>query len=224
MHRQEQMTPETTIHTLLIGQPQEHTDSKGSWRSSIFRTPVTGPTALGPGGLAGDQVTDTHNHGSPDQAVCCYPLAHYDFWNQIYGLIGESALGPGGVGENWTLTHVTEQDVCVGDVWAVGGAVVQVSAPRYPCSKQERKLQLKGFVAQVRQSLRTGWYLRVLTPGTVQAGEAVKLMERPNPGLTLARVNANMFTEFEPAFARQLLDVALLSQGWKAILARKLTG
>jgi MOSC domain-containing protein YiiM len=65
---------------------------------------------------------------------------------------------------------MTEADVCVGDVFVVGSARVQVSGPRYPCAKQERKLGLPDFLRRTMATRRTGFYLRVLTPGTVQAG------------------------------------------------------
>jgi MOSC domain-containing protein YiiM len=211
------------IHTLLIGQTQALTDKRGQWRSAIFRTPTTQPVALGERGLAGDQVADTANHGSPDQAVCCHPLAHYDYWNTLYAAtLGDRRLGPGSVGENWTISGATEEQVCVGDVFAVGAARVQVSAPRYPCSKQERKVQLPGFLRRTVETLRTGWYLRVLSTGIVQAGDELRLLERPQPELTLQRINQNMHGDFDPIFAWRLLDAPELSPGWKRMLEKKL--
>jgi MOSC domain-containing protein YiiM len=65
------------IHTISIGQPQTYSDERGTWRSAIYRTPVTGPIELRLRGLAGDQVADTDNHGSADQAICCHPIKHY---------------------------------------------------------------------------------------------------------------------------------------------------
>jgi MOSC domain-containing protein YiiM len=65
------------IHTISIGQPQTYSDERGIWRSAIYRTPVTGPIELRLRGLAGDQVADTDNHGSADQAICCHPIKHY---------------------------------------------------------------------------------------------------------------------------------------------------
>jgi MOSC domain-containing protein YiiM len=212
------------IHTMLIGQPHTYTDARGkTWRSAIFRAPVDGPLELGARGLAGDQVADTQNHGSPDQAICCHPLAHYAYWNERYQLAGsDRMLGAGGVGENWTIAGADESDVCIGDVFDVGTARVQVSAPRYPCTKQERKVGLKGFTNATMETLRTGWYLRVVTPGVVQAGDRLALVMRPNPGVSLRRVNAHMFHEFDDATARELLEVPELSQGWKRIIRMKL--
>ena len=207
-----------TIHTQLIGQPQELHDQRGRWRSAIFRLPVDGPLALGPRGLAGDGVADTENHGSPDQAVCCEPLAHYGAWNADYGLHGDRALGPGSVGENWTVAGADEREVCIGDVWRVGGATVQVSAPRYPCTKQDRKLGLDDFQKRTVATMRTGWYLRVLEPGQVRAGDRIELVERPQPDLTVELVNAGVHRGFDRELALRLLDVPELGSGWKRIL------
>lgn len=211
------------IDTLLIGQPQTITDERGTWRSTIFRTPIIEPVRLDQRGLVGDQVADTENHGTLDQAVCCHPLIHYDYWNSVYALDNDTRrMGPGSVGENWTLTDVREEEVCVGDIYLVGSARVQVSAPRYPCSKQERKVRLQGFLRQTMETLRTGWYLRVVEPGIVQAGDRLMLKDRPRPELTIQHINANMHTNFDPVYAEQLLEVPELANGWKRILRYKL--
>ena len=210
------------IELQLIGQPQEHHDEKGNWRSSIFRSPVTVPRKLTLNGLEGDQVTDTVNHGSPDQAVCCHPLEHYERWNDFYGLSGKQAILPGSIGENWTLRGTNEHLTCVGDIYRVGSATVQVSAPRYPCVKQERRVGIKGFTEQVRTEQRTGWYLRVLEPGEVQVGDSLTLIEQPCPSLSIDRVSSNLLGEFDEGFARQLLSEPLLAAGWKEMVAKKL--
>lgn len=209
-----------TIHSIFVGQPQTMTDAKGTWRSSIFRSPVSGPIVLDMRGLAGDQVTDTQNHGTPTQAVCCHFLDHYAFWNEAYNLHDDAALGPGSVGENWTLTNADEHDICVGDVFSVGTARVQVTAPRYPCTKQERKVGLPGFHKRTMETLRTGLYLRVLTPGMVQAGDELRLEERPQPEITIQSVNMDMHHASDPAFARRLLATPELAAGWKRIIEK----
>lgn len=211
------------IHTLLVGQPETVTDEGGEWRSAIFRQPANGPVKLHRRGLVGDQVADTKNHGRPDQAVCCHPLDHYSYWNDLYERKSpDSMLVPGGVGENWTLSGVTERDVSVGDIFKVGSAKVQVSGPRYPCTKQERKLKLPGFYRRTIETLRTGFYLRVLTPGTVEAGDAWTLEERPHPDLTVHGINVCGHRTFDPDFAKQALDVPELASNWKRILESKL--
>lgn len=211
------------IHTLLVGQPRTIEDGEGSWHSAIFRMPVDGPIELTLEGLAGDQVADVKNHGTPGQAVCCHPLAHYAYWNDLYALAGTGrALGPGSVGENWTVTDAVEADVCIGDIYAVGSARVQVTAPRYPCWKQERKVQLPGFLQRTKETMRTGWYLRVLEPGIVQRGQELRLVERVYPELTIERTNRSVHGELDVDLAQQMLDVPELFPGWKRILLARL--
>ncbi|HEX6290485.1 MAG TPA: MOSC domain-containing protein [Herpetosiphonaceae bacterium] len=212
-----------TIHSILIGQPQTITDEQGIWESSIFRTPVTGAIELTTRGLLGDHVTDTERHGTPDQAVCCHLLAHYDHWNAAYNLTDpQSMLGPGSVGENWTLVGIDENTSCIGDIYSVGTAQVQISGPRVPCWKQERKLKLPDFLKQTRETLRTGFYLRVLQPGVVQPGDQLRLEARPLPDLTQNRINVCAHHALDVAFAERLLETPELAAGWKRILRYKL--
>ena len=183
------------IHTQLIGEPQTVADERGEWRSAIFRQPADGPVELRDHGLVGDQVADTKNHGKPDQAVCCHPLDHYAYWNELYeNDAPDRILGPGSVGENWTLTGVTEHDISVGDVFSVGSARVQVSGPRQPCTKQERKLKLPGFHRRTIETLRTGFYLWVLKPGPskpVTSGHWKSILTRNSLSTALTSVRIN---------------------------------
>ncbi len=208
-----------TIHTILIGQPKTISDETGVWQSSIFRQPVIGPVHLGLRGLEGDQVTDKKYHGSPSQAVCCHSLDHYHYWNSVYNT---STFGPGSIGENWTLTDADENEIYIGDIYAVGTAQVQVSGPRMPCSKQNRKLHLPDFQKRTRQILRTGFYLRVLAPGEVATGDAWQLQARPNPTASLSTVNACAYQTFEPGVAQQLINLPELAPAWVRFFKRKL--
>jgi MOSC domain-containing protein YiiM len=211
-----------TIQAIFIGQPQTITDDQGTWQSSIFRIPVAEAIELTPRGLAGDQVTDTKNHGTPDQAVCCHPVDHYAFWNTAYELAAPNRLQSGSVGENWTLSGIDEATSCIGDVYTVGTAQVQITGPRVPCWKQERKLNLPAFHKRTLETLRTGFYIRVLTPGVVRPGDHWQLEDRPNPEITQHRVNVCAHHDFDVAFAHALLDVPELGSGWRMILNYKL--
>lgn len=202
------------IYTLQVGQPQTITDEQGEYRSSIFRQPVTAPVYLTLRGLEGDQVADTRHHGSPGQAVCCQPLVHYDFWNEYYHLEGERRIAPGATGENWTLSGITEQEICIGDIFAVGEARVQVSGSRYPCSIQSRKLRLPDFHLRVLETLRTGFYLRVLQPGVVQVGQELTLLERPYPLATLHAANRCALQGGDDSLAEMLLAIPLMDPFW----------
>ncbi len=199
-----------SIHSIYIGQPQTITDESGTWRSAIFRDLVEGPIHLGMRSLAGDQVADTDNHGRPTQAVCCHPMAHYDFWNTHHGM----ALRPGNVGENWTLDGADEAEICINDIYSVGEARIQVTGPRVPCGKQAKRVGHPDWVKLTLQELRTGFYLRVLTPGMVSAGDRWTLDERAFPGLTMHAINRSAYHEFDPALAERMRAVPDLHPYW----------
>jgi MOSC domain-containing protein YiiM len=207
------------IEAIFVGEPKSITDEKGTWLSAICRTSVEGPIELRERGLAGDQVADTKNHGRPGQAVCVHPIVHYDFWNAAYALNGERSLGPGSVGENWTISGGDEETIFCGDVYTVGTAIVQVSGPRVPCWKQERKLGLDGFLKRTIDSMRTGFYLRVLQPGIVTTGDSWELENRLNDAILVSLVNQGAYRGLEP----DVLDRVMRAEGvvpeWKEILA-----
>jgi MOSC domain-containing protein YiiM len=203
---------------LFIGQPKKYIAEDGTeWRSSIFRDRVDGPIALSLRGFEGDKVADTKHHGTPAMAVCFYPLGHYALWNAEFS----SALGPGCVGENLCVSELDEASVCIGDILKIGSATIQISQPRFPCYKQERRTGIEGFLKRVFATRRTGWYARVLEPGALQAGDEPTLVERPHPDVTVARANLPLLGPKNPELARELLEVSALSDGWKYMLERK---
>ena len=212
------------IKAIFVGEPKSITDEKGMWLSAIYRTRVEGPIELREQGLVGDQVADTKHHGRPGQAVCVHPSIHYDFWNAAYDLKGERSLGPGSVGENWTISGGDEETVFCGDVYRVGTAIVQVSGPRGPCWKQERKLGLVDFLKRTIDSMRTGFYLRVLQPGIVNTGDSWGLENRFNDAISVSLVNQGAYRELEP----DILDRVMRAEGvvpeWKEILRARMAG
>jgi MOSC domain-containing protein YiiM len=201
------------VTAICVGQARRFTDAQGTWHSAIDKSPLAGPVALEPGGLAGDAVADTRHHGSPDQAVCCLPAVHHAHWAARYG----RAFGPGAFGENWVLAGADEQQVCVGDVYGVGSARVQVSQPRVPCWKQSRRHGLAELHHQIAATLRTGFYVRVLAPGTLAPGDALELLERPHPGHTIAQLNACVHQGAgDAALLATLAALPELSAPWRA--------
>jgi MOSC domain-containing protein YiiM len=210
-----------SIQAIFAGEPRNITDEKGTWISAIYRAPVEGPIELRERGLVGDRVADTKNHGRPGQAVCVHPITHYDFWNETYDLTGLQRLRPGSVGENWTIGGGDEQAIFCGDVYRVGTAIVQVSGPRGPCWKQERKLGLPGFLKQTIDSMRTGFYLRVLQPGIVNTGDTWDLRDRFDSAVSVDLVNQAAYRAIEADVFAKVLRSEGLAQEWKDILSAR---
>lgn len=153
--------------------------------SAIFKSPVEGAVWLGLTGLDGDEQADLRHHGGADKALHHYPAEHYallaEEWPQCASLVG-----PGVLGENISTQGMTEHDVCIGDVMRIGDARVQVSQPRAPCWKIDRRLKVDNASRFVETAGVTGWYYRVLEEGHLGAGDEIEVLERPNPWLSLA--------------------------------------
>ncbi|MEO6502187.1 MAG: MOSC domain-containing protein [Jatrophihabitantaceae bacterium] len=156
-------------------------------RTGIDKRPADGPVLLGRLGVAGDTICDTRNHGGPDQAVYAYASEDTEWWQQQ--LAGELSfeLGPGSLGENLTLRGVDVTNAVIGERWRVGGAILQVSVPRIPCSTFAGFWNVDRLVKRFTQSGRVGAYLRVLTEGEVAAGDELVVLDRPAHGLTLVQ-------------------------------------
>jgi MOSC domain-containing protein YiiM len=222
------------LQSIEVGMPRQIPGDPGvdwmrrEWVTGIFKSPVEGAVRLGATQLEGDGQADLENHGGPDKAVCVYSADHYDFWSAAFGGDAQrgDALPKGAFVENFTVAGLTEADVCIGDVWAVGEegpqrAVVQVSQPRQPCWKLSRKWGVKSLAFQVQQNGRTGWYFRVVREGVVAAGMGLALVERPRPEWTVARANRVMhFEEGGAAAAAELARVPELSASWRGALGR----
>lgn len=154
-------------------------------RSAIVKTAAAGPVMLTPTGLEGDEQADLRHHGGVDKALHHYPVEHYALlaseWPACAGVVGAGFLG-----ENISSRGLTEHEVCIGDILRIGTARVQVSQPRSPCWKIDLRLKADGASRFVEAAGITGWYYRVLEPGTIGAGDPIELIERPNPWLPLA--------------------------------------
>ena len=193
------------------------------WRTGFHKQVVLQPVWLAYEGFPDDEQADRVNHGGVDKAVCVYAGEHYPQWRLQPEL---ATMEFGAFGENLTTEGLLEAAVCIGDAFALGGAVVQVSQPRQPCWKLARRWRLKNLSAQVERTGRTGFYFRVLRHGEVRAGDSFTLLERPFPEWTIARCNEVMHhLKSDKPLARLLSECPLLSASWKdALWARAQSG
>lgn len=147
--------------------------------TGIHKLPVSGPVAVRPLGLEGDEQADLSVHGGLDKAVYAYPSEHYPWWQatrQAAGVPGAGAPLPfGALGENLTLAGLLEQDVWVGDLLVFPQCVLSVTAPREPCYKLNAAMGFNQAARQMGLSGFCGFYLSVVEPGTVCAGDTPRL-------------------------------------------------
>lgn len=169
-----------------LGTPDAAEAYDRPWVTAFFKRPVTTPIQVTRLGLTGDDQANKKHHGGPDQALLAYSAEHYPRWQAE---LGRPEFVPGSFAENLTVTGQDETTVCIGDTYRVGPEVtVQVTAPRAPCSKIDRRWKTDGLARLVSKAQRTGWYLRVLQEGTISPGDALALVARPHPEMTIAHV------------------------------------
>jgi MOSC domain-containing protein YiiM len=126
----------------------------------------------------------------------------------------------GAFAENLTIQGATEASVCIGDRYRVGDCEIEVSQPRQPCWKISRRWGIKTLTKEVAQTGRTGWYVRVIRPGTLEAGLDMQLTARPNPPWSIERANGVMFgREVDRLAVIELMQLNQLADAWKSDLA-----
>jgi len=150
--------------------------------TGIYKLPAPGRVWLGRLGLAGDGQADLTVHGGEHQAAYSYPFEHYAHWQTV---LGRDPFPCGTFGENFTISGLLEDDVCVGDILQIGSAVVQVTLPRLPCFKFGHKIGEPGILKEFLQSGRSGFYHRVLTGGEVGSGDPMAITHRDPAGISV---------------------------------------
>lgn len=181
--------------------------------TGIFKEPVEGRVHLGKLNLDGDAQADLRGHGGPNRAVYAYSIENYDHWKKE---LGRDDFGHAQFGENFTVTEMLEDRVCVGDVFQVGGARVQVTQPRVPCFKLAIKMGDPGIVKKFLQSCRVGFYLRVLQEGEVGAGDRIELIESDPERMTVQEICHLYYFDLENLDdRRRALRIEALSPGWR---------
>jgi MOSC domain-containing protein YiiM len=182
------------------------------WTTGFFKTPVQGSVFAGVTNLAGDGQADLINHGGVDKAVLAYSADHYPNWREQLHL---PDMPFGAFGENLTISGLSEESVCIGDVFRIGTVTFEVSQPRQPCWKLARRWRMHELVRLVVQSGRSGWYLRVLEEGWIEARMPVVLLERPNPEWSVARANMILHhRRSDLPLTLQLASVPELADSW----------
>jgi MOSC domain-containing protein YiiM len=186
-----------SVIAVQVAQARKVMISGRAHMTAIHKTEASGPVRVGPMGLDGDEQADLSVHGGLEKAVYAYPSEHFAFWNaqrEKAGVGGlDSPIAFGAVGENLTLRGLFEADVWVGDVLQFAKCTLRVEQPREPCFKFNAAMGFNTAVKAMAQSGWCGFYLSVVRPGTVQAGEVFTLVAGPRRVSISERFQAKMF-------------------------------
>jgi MOSC domain-containing protein YiiM len=206
--------PSARLASINVGRAQRFEGDGGgkAFRSAILKGAVAGQVALGEEGVAGDVQADRRYHGGPDKAVYLYALEHLAFWQRALRC---DPLPPGTLGENLTIEGWSDLEgtLHVGDTLAIGEgdapAAIQLTTPRQPCWKLERRMGLPGFAKAFLESRRIGSYARVVRPGPIAAGDPIRVLTRsPNSATLRDLIDAWHFRD-RAARTRVLADESL---------------
>ena len=182
------------------------------WTTGFFKAPIEGPVFVGTTNLVGDGQADLKNHGGVDKAVLAYSAGHYPKWREELRL---PDMPCGAFGENLTITGLSEESVCIGDIFRIGEVIFEVSQPRQPCWKLARRWRMHVLTGLVVRNGRSGWYLRVMEQGWIDTQMPVTLLERPNPAWSIARANEIMYhRRTDVRLTLELADVPGLANSW----------
>ncbi|GAB2778496.1 MOSC domain-containing protein [Streptomyces chlorus] len=167
------------------------------------RVAAPGPKGFGASGLAGDAVCETRHHGGNDQAVYAMAREDLDEWEGVLG----RTLPNGSFGENLTTEGIDLSGALIGERWAIGAEVMlEVTSGRIPCRTFQGHLGEKGWVKRFTQRGAPGAYLRVVRPGEIRAGDAIRIAHRPDHEVTVA-------LQFRAVTTEQTLLPLLLAAG-----------
>ena len=210
----------TTINTMYVGTLAPLGPDRVP--SGIFKRPAKGPWHITRTGIVGDQQGDARHHGGPEKAVHHYPYEHYAAWIEEDPGLADSLSSPPAFGENLSTLGITEETVHIGDIYRVGGVILQVSQGRQPCWKLNARFNRSDMAWRVQMTGRTGWYYRVLREGWIETGDEFVLVERPRPKWSLARVIALLYRQkLDIGALADLANVPELAASWRDLAARR---
>lgn len=177
--------------------------------SAIWKSPVAGRVAARGVNLEGDDRADRAVHGGPDKAVYAYAIEDTRWWE---GELGRE-LEYGQFGENLTTEGMDVMNALVGERWAIGSVMLEVSEPRMPCWRLGVRMDDRRFLRQFTEAGRSGSYLRIIVEGDLGAGDEIRVVERPDHDVTTGDI-FRIFTRDRDE-AERLLTVPAMSASWK---------
>lgn len=157
-----------------------------SYKTGIFKRPLTTPVMVDSEGLVGDAICNRKHHGGPDQALYGLGSVDLDWWSDELG----EPLIPGTFGENIVIDGVDSRTVSVGDRFETENVRLEVTSVRVPCATFSARMNDPQFVKRFYAAGRPGFYLRVLAGGTLEAGEAIRHIPFAGEAVTMPELLA----------------------------------
>jgi len=206
------------IHTLAVGLPKEMHYSKGRSMITGIEKQEVKEVYLSVHGFDGDDVADKKHHGGPDRAVCLYPAEHYIQWEQELA----KPLPTAAFGENLTVTNMLEVDICIGDIYKIGDAVIQITQGRVPCSTIDKYTESNTLLKRIIETGYTGFLARVLEEGTICSDSNIVLVEKHPAKISVLYCNEVYFKNKDALAMERIRAVDALAEDWKQKLEKRI--
>jgi ferredoxin-NADP reductase/MOSC domain-containing protein YiiM len=199
-----------------VGLPRDVIWQGKTVHTGIWKAPVKGPRMVRRLNIDGDGQGDLAGHGGERRAVFVYQMDSYRYWQNH---LGRSDFTYGQFGENFTVDGLADTEVCIGDRYRIGGAVLEVTQPRVTCYRLGIRMNEPEMAALVVKHGRPGFYFRVVEEGEVETGDEIARVAPGPERMTVAEIDALLYM---PGHSRDRLERALriptLSAGWRKSL------
>lgn len=160
--------------------------------TGIYKTPTNNPIYLGKDIVKGDEVIDRKHHGGEYKACYLFSADHYPYWKKLYPHLDWNW---GMFGENLTISGLDETKICIGDIYKIGKALIQITLPREPCFKFGVKFGTPNVLKQFIAHNRSGTYVRVIEDGFATTGDYFKLVDHAKDSVTIVQFFELLFSK-----------------------------
>lgn len=199
------------IINLAIGKPKEYNWNHEKKLSGIGKS-STDIVELKKLGFVGDDVGNKKKHGGVDRAICLYPFEHYPYWEKLF----QTKMILPAFGENITATNMTEEQVCIGDIYRIGGAIVQITQGRVPCDTISKYNGQKQLLKKVVETSLTGYFFRVLEEGSIKYNSEINIIDKhPKKISVYFATNVLFHQRQDEKSIEKILTVEALAEDWR---------
>ncbi|WP_320200292.1 MOSC domain-containing protein [Agrobacterium sp. rho-13.3] len=172
------------LHAICTGRAEKLPGK--SYKTGIFKMPVTGHVLIDAQGIVGDAICNRKHHGGVDQAIYIEGLDTLNWWSEQLG----KPIAPGTFGENLVMAGLDNRDVHIGDRFTIDEVVLEATSARIPCATFTSRMDDRTFAKRYTAAARPGIYCRVVLGGVVTAGEAVSYQAFEGAKVTVAETMA----------------------------------
>lgn len=202
---------------VAVGKPEIMQYADNQEMSTAIKKQSRKQVVLKINGFEGDGVADLKHHGGVERAVCFYADERYDYWNKTY----KGSLDTAAFGENLTVKGMLEDEVCIGDIYQIGEAVVSITQGRVPCNTIDRRTGCKGLFKQMIETGYTGYFAKVIEEGMITPDSSIELKDKGRHGISVLQANRLFFQqEKDQNQIELLLQEEALADKWRTHFER----